>query len=109
MAFTHKEQRSYWKKNRDGAFELLGNSCVICDRSDKVMVFHRIDGERHANTDTAKLVIAEPWKFTVLCKYPCHVSVHWCMIYLNMKWKDILERLPSGRVHLGYKRGIHRR
>ena len=90
MAFTKKEQRNYWRETRNLALDLKGRKCSICGKGNRVLVFHRIDGKLHSNTNVAKLVLEEPDEFTLLCRHQCHVSVHWCMKYLGMTWDDIM-------------------
>ena len=95
MAFTKKEQRTYWRKDREKALDILGRNCFICGNNTNVLVFHKKDGKKHPNTNVARLALAEPGKFVVLCRHQCHMSIHWCMKFLNLQWEDIV-KLATG-------------
>ena len=94
MAFTNKKKMSIWKRNRKRALKELGNKCVVCKRSVNLII-HRKDGMPHPNTDTALLYFEEPEEYALVCKYPCHTGVHFCMKYLGMDWDDIINGLVA--------------
>ncbi len=73
--------------------ELLGTSCIICDRDYK-LISHRKDGISHNSNGymMRKDVLKHPEEFVRLC-YGCHKGIHWVMTYFGLTWGEITERL----------------
>lgn len=87
---VQKKKRAKWKS------DALGKACVICKiKSGIKLCAHRKDGQSHYDfnmfTNEEYKKAMESGKFVLLC-YICHKSVHWCMKYLGMDWKQIMDK-----------------
>lgn len=85
------------KERKELIRKILGVKCVICgiEKSDKVRVYyHEIHGKKHSTKPY--YVLKNINDFVCLC-YHCHMSVHWCMRYLDMNWREIKKQLEIKR------------
>lgn len=91
--YHNKWNREDRQRKRTEALELFGRKCCLCGRAspEKHLVFHRKDGLRHSLSNTAGLVLKNPKDWALVCRYRCHIGVHFCMNYLGMKWKEIVK------------------
>lgn len=89
--------RKRYAKLRAEAFELLGNKCFICGSSERLIHFHKKDGQPHGNNgrQALRLVVECPNEFVSLCSAPCHRLVHWSMMYLGMIWEEIERKVKE--------------
>jgi len=90
-------RRKLRAKNKERAFSILGDTCFFCGGR-RNLVFHEKNGVTHRGTPASSLVLKNPESFVVLCKYPCHTGIHFCMEYLRMSWDDIVEYLADSRI-----------
>lgn len=82
-----------WRiQKRKEALKLLGSLCFVCGCNQRKFVFHEKAGKAHSSC-TPFLVLQNPERFVLLCEFPCHQMVHFCMKYLRMTWIEIKERL----------------
>ena len=87
------EGRRKWRARKKAeAQSLVGNKCFFCG-TERNLVFHEKQGRKHSSDSgvTAGLVLKNPDAFAVVCKYPCHTGVHFCMEFFGISWEDIVE------------------
>lgn len=75
------------------ADDLLGNACFFCGRTkgERKLVRHKRDGQPHQRNSVAGLVIKNPDDWALLCSFPCHIGVHWCMEVWRLSWDEIVK------------------
>ena len=89
-----REQTKLIRQRKNKLIEdKIGKECFVCGY-DKRSTIHRKDGKNHIKFSrlSKKELIHELEKhsdeYVRLC-YKCHQSVHWCMKYLGLSWKQI--------------------
>lgn len=86
--------KRYKEKKRDEADDLLGNECFFCGRTrdEGKLLYHKKDGQPHSYTcEAAHLVIKNPDDWALVCHFPCHHGVHWCLEVWKLSWEETVE------------------
>ena len=61
-----KEHRRYCRKNRYIAELIIGDSCIVCDKSEN-LEFHELEGKKHTTGQNSKYYLEHPSDFIPLC------------------------------------------
>jgi hypothetical protein len=72
-----KYARKHRKENRERAKALVGNKCIFCNATEKI-VLHEIHGKPHPYKDTAshyRYIQTHISDFIPMCR-KCHVNLH---------------------------------
>lgn len=80
-------RRDYTKRLKEKIQTLLGNKCVVCGKTEK-LVAHEIHGKPHAKR--VHYILNHIEDFVLVC-YSCHNGIHFCMKHLGLTLEQILE------------------
>lgn len=87
--WKEQEQRKVqrMRERRDALKNEFGNKCIFCGISNG-LEFHEINGKNHSKA--LAYILRNKENFELL-DYNCHRSVHFCMKFLNLSWKEIVD------------------
>lgn len=86
-----KQNREKWIE----VMEKLGSDCFFCHfRGKRRISFHEKNGKKHL--ENPYYVLKHLQDFVPLCEH-CHKAIHFCIKYLSLSWKQIIE------IHKGVK------
>jgi len=108
LAITREQERGWRLRNPDKVkakakrkylrvkqvcWEGFPRECFFCGKSPFRLALHEKHGKRHPSGGAyrgARYIQKHRDDFVPICT-PCHKHVHFCMNYLHLSWKQILE------------------
>lgn len=89
LQWKEQQQRKVqrMRERKEALREEFGNKCVFCGIS-RGLEFHEIHGKNHSKA--LAYILGHKNDFRLL-DYNCHRSVHFCMKFLKLSWKEIVD------------------